>query len=87
MAAPPQLTACFATAMPGHPARAVTAAILIQFIVEILAGKFAPPGRLFRVVAHAIFGLRGLVRLARVVQQDYVHDDNKHAHENLSVDP
>jgi len=87
MAAPPQLTASFATAMPGHPTRAVTAAILIQFIVDILAGKFAPPGRLLRVVAHAIFGQRGLVRLARAVQRDYVHDDNKHAHEKLSVDP
>jgi len=83
MAAPPQLTASFATAAPGHPTRAITAAILIQFIVEILAGKRSPPGRLFRAVAHAIFVPGGLIRLARAVQQDYVHDDNKHAHESL----
>ncbi|MDG4899330.1 MULTISPECIES: hypothetical protein [unclassified Mesorhizobium] len=34
----------------------------------------------------ATFAPGGLAGLAHRVQQDYVHDDNKHAHESLSAD-
>jgi hypothetical protein len=37
-------------------------------------------------VAYAIFLPSALVGLALGVQPDYVHDDNKHAHESLSAD-
>ncbi|CDX53349.1 hypothetical protein MPL3365_180050 [Mesorhizobium plurifarium] len=43
------------------------------------------PSRSGRVLAYAIFLPSALVGLALYVQQDYVHDDNKHAHESLSA--